>query len=156
MGDSFFNWAEVYFEPESGRRDVFIPREEAFNDFIKSNNIKNYSAQQFVKSMHAWCDYKSFVFNPEVLKNKDKRIIRKTHKKDYNGKILTVSTQQLDGSFKDVPREKVSTEMIYVQTENEIDLEAIKKRDQMETQQINGMVGGASVLNFGDEDGIPD
>ncbi|MFA6400910.1 MAG: hypothetical protein WCX31_04685 [Salinivirgaceae bacterium] len=103
MGDTFKNWADIYFfkdtsgkpgasEQNSSAIDVEISRQEAMEDFLKSSGQRNWTTNKFSKSMQAWADYTEYVIslNPEHMKNSSGRI-----------------SKYIDGK---------TTEMIYVQT----------------------------------------
>lgn len=119
MGDSFFNWADIYFSLEGGRLDQLIPRQEAFNDYIRNNNIKHYSTQRFSASLEAWCKYYQFEFNPKELKNKSGRVIAKALKRNPDGSTIKTIKPGGNGTFREV-EEKIATEMIYIKTKTNV------------------------------------
>lgn len=115
MGDAFMNWADVYFSEEGGKTNTMIVRSEAFNDFLKFSNLRNYTPQKFIHSLSAWCRFYHYELNPAQFKNSEGRIIRKAYKKDQNGHIVKTFKPQNDGTTKETA-EKVATEMIFVRT----------------------------------------
>lgn len=115
MGDAFMNWCDVYFSEESGRLNTMTIRAEAFHDFLKQSNIKNYSQHKFLHSLEAWCRYYRFDLNPIVFRNASGRITRKAFKKDFNGNLVKTLKPQADGSVKET-YEKQAVEMIFIKT----------------------------------------
>ncbi len=76
MGDVLRNWAEVYFNHETGRLDTIVSRSEAWDDYRKVSGGKK-SANGFKKGIKAFCEFKGYVFNPKELLSKDGRIIKR-------------------------------------------------------------------------------
>jgi len=104
MNANLKEWADVYFAPESGRLNEFVPKTEAFDDFMKASNQKGWSSQRFNRSIEAWCLYYHYEHNPIELHNKDGRVIRR-------------HMQQLRNKQGEVIGEKsVATEMIFIKT----------------------------------------
>lgn len=95
MTDGFKNWADVYFSPEGDHLDNLIPKTEAFEDYGSMTKSK-FSMNRFTKSLKAWCRYNKYILDPEGFYNSQGRII-----KFHNNK---------------------ATEMIYIQTRDEIDI----------------------------------
>ena len=109
MGDIFENWASVYFSKENGTTDKHITKHDALKDFIESTQQHKWTTHKFTKALKAFCRYNNYILNPESLLNSDGRIIRK-----------------IDGK---------ATEMVYVQTIEEINHE--------DTEQLNQLDYGA-------------
>lgn len=76
MGENFRDWADIYFDEQSGKLDVNLPRLEVFDDFKINTNTKDWKSQRFNKALKAWCKSKGYELNPDYIqKSKDKRII---------------------------------------------------------------------------------
>jgi hypothetical protein len=91
--EEFFQWASVYFSPESDKVNALIPKEEAFDDFKVKTNSYKWTINKFTASLRSYCRYESdriLALDPDQFRNQQGRIIRKE-----NGK---------------------ATEMIYIQT----------------------------------------
>ena len=102
MGDAFSDWASVYFSPESENVNCMVPRDVAFKNFEAVSNLKKWTPQRFLKALKAFCRHQSSYIkrlNPDEFKNETGRIIRKFENK--------------------------SSEMIYIQTTDEIDVTQI-------------------------------
>ena len=95
MGSQFNDWALIYFSQDGGNINTMRSKEDAMKDFINSSNVKNWSTQKFTKSLKAFCRKYGYTLNPKDYQNGQGRIIRKLYDK--------------------------ATEMIYVQTTEEID-----------------------------------
>lgn len=76
MGQSFLRWADVYFSEEAGRRDSWVIRKMAMDDFIRETNLTGWSTQAFTQRLAAWCRYKNLVLDPRELLNKDGRLVK--------------------------------------------------------------------------------
>lgn len=120
MGDAFLNWADVYFSEENNRLNVFVPRNDAFPDFLKVANNKLYSPQKFTHAIEAWCRYYNYVYNPHELRNSQGRVIRKTYKRNNDG---TYSNEQ------------VAAEMIYIHTKEKLDAGLFKEEKEVSPAQ---------------------
>ncbi|HCC51465.1 MAG TPA: hypothetical protein DEQ30_04915 [Porphyromonadaceae bacterium] len=99
MGEGFLDWAQVYFNEQSGNCNKLLPRQEVFDDFKTVSGLSKWTPHKFTKALKAYCDYDRNIMtlNPEEFRGTDGRII-----KQYNGK---------------------ATEMFYVQTNNELNIE---------------------------------
>lgn len=113
MGDTFFNWAEVYFSEGSPNCDKLLEKWKVIEDFQKDTKNKNWSTNKFTKALKAYCRYALHIkqLDPEEFKNKQGRIIRKSR----------IETQ-----------EEKRVEMIYIQTLDEINF--IQDDDNDNTQ----------------------
>lgn len=128
MGDAFLAWADVFFSEGSGKIDTLIPREEAYQDFLKQSNQKMYSASRFMPSMEAWCKYHGYALNPFELKNNGGRIIRKVPLRNPDGSYKMKDKMYKNGEIKQVYDTK-SAEMLYVKTkEGSIDMAELKEK----------------------------
>ncbi len=104
MGELFKNWADVYFHgsaeedkqqqipnmPKSRKLDVEIMKKDAYEAFIESSGAgKTWNSNRFTKSIKAWAQYWSYVYNPKDKCNTDDRIVHwrdgKTHEFFYIG-----------------------------------------------------------------------
>lgn len=77
MSESFKNWADVYFHPDSGRLDAFLIQEKIVADAISDTKNHKQTSNSVTKRLKAWCKYYGYVFNPEELASADGRIIKK-------------------------------------------------------------------------------
>lgn len=77
MGDGFQHWADVYFCEENKHLDELVPRQKAYDSCIKEINMKQLTAQGFMKKINAWCQFNDYTLNPKALQNKSGRVIRK-------------------------------------------------------------------------------
>lgn len=105
MTEAFREWADVYFSENSGNIDRLISKSDATKNFMEKTNQKKWTTQRFTKSLKAWARYTDWIIalDPEQFRNSQGRIIRK-----FNGE---------------------ATEMIYVQTKNELDPHSLTEDD---------------------------
>lgn len=75
MGDAFRGWANVYLSKENEKLDCHISRSDAFEDYKKTSGGKK-SANNFKKSIKAFCKLNNYVLNPLEEGVKDGRIIK--------------------------------------------------------------------------------
>lgn len=80
MGDAFRGWANVYFSKDNQNLDKLISRGDAFEDYKKTSGGKK-SANNFKKSVKAFCKLNNYVFNPVEAGVKDGRIIKNMNEK---------------------------------------------------------------------------
>lgn len=68
MADKFFEWAQDYFAPDSGRLDCLIERDSAVVDFRLKYNMKDITSQNFYKKMKAFAEYCTYIdeLNPSI------------------------------------------------------------------------------------------
>jgi hypothetical protein len=76
MGQSFLRWADVYFGEEAGRRDAWVIRKMAMDDFIRETNLNGWSTQAFTSRLVMWCKYKGIILDPAELLNSDGRLVK--------------------------------------------------------------------------------
>lgn len=83
MGGPFKDWADVYFDVNSGKLNAEIAREEVFNHCLEAVKNRKWTANKFKKSLAAWCKFQKYVLNPKEMctDEKQKRIIRKLDNK---------------------------------------------------------------------------
>ena len=112
MGEPFLDWAQVFFSEQSGNCNKFLPRHEVFKDFEITSGMSKWTSQRFLKALKAYCDYDRAVMalNPEELQGTGGRII-----KQYNGK---------------------ATEMFYIQTKEELNIELEYKESSGEMSEV--------------------
>lgn len=71
MGDSFKEWADVYFCQGSFMLDHELPREDVYKDFTNSTGLsaKLFTPQRFMKSLKAFCANTDYIkcLNPQHL-----------------------------------------------------------------------------------------
>ncbi len=101
MGEAFLDWAEVFFSENSGKLNINIIKEHAFNDFTTTTKNKTWTSHKFKSSLKRFCVYKNYELNPMDLIN--------TSKKD--GRII-------DNVYDDVFKRMKSHEMIHLRTKN--------------------------------------
>jgi len=105
------DWALVYFSEDAGNVDKPIVREEASTSYNVYNG-KKITPQQFSSKLKAFCKYYGYVFNPIELQDKNHKIIKKVVAKTYIAQSDT--WEALHGA------QKVSKEMFYIQTKDEL------------------------------------
>jgi hypothetical protein len=111
MTDVFFDWAQVYFSQGSENCDNCISRDKALLDFSNSTRQQKWTMNKFSKAIKAFCNLSDYVIclNPVEYQNTQGRIIRKVENK--------------------------STEMLYVQTKEDLNkLDFEKQNTPVETQ----------------------
>jgi hypothetical protein len=119
MGPNFEEWANVFFSPLSGNLDRFLVKGEAYQEFLRDQNLQksSYSTHKFKTSIKQYCIFSDFIFCPEELindrgpKGKDRRIIHNVMERRMNK----------DGDWQDGSK-KTSQELIYIQTDTDKEL----------------------------------
>ncbi|NKI28239.1 hypothetical protein HCG49_16925 [Arenibacter sp. 6A1] len=102
MGDAFRNWATVYFSESNDKLDRLISRVDAFQDYQRVAQGKK-SANNFKKSVKAYCKLNNFILNPkEIDKSGDGRIIQKFEGKSQE--LFYIKTK-LDTILTELPEE---------------------------------------------------
>jgi hypothetical protein len=101
MGDSFKNWADVYFNKESNRLDCRVNKGDAFDSCKKETNNMKLSAQGFKTHLKTFCEYYGYLFNPTNECTQDDKII--------------------------INNEGKTTEMIFIKTSNNIQLNLLEQ-----------------------------
>lgn len=110
MGQAFLRWADVYFSEEGSRRDAYVIKRIALEDFLRETKLTGWSTQAFTSRLVAWCRYKNLILDPAELQNKEGRLIKNVP--DYHW-------DQREKSWIKSNTKKTS-EMIYIQTPGEI------------------------------------
>jgi len=80
MGATFEDWAATYFAPEGDHLDRLLPRQEAFDDYVRTSGIgSKYTMHKFTAQLRAFCRYRDYVdeLNPRELCNSQGRITRR-------------------------------------------------------------------------------
>ena len=82
-GESFLNWADVFFCIGGENVDKLVCREVAFQDFVGHVRPKNYTMKAFSRSLRSYCRYAEHIIelDPVELRNSQNRIIRKVEGK---------------------------------------------------------------------------
>jgi hypothetical protein len=76
MGESFLEWAEVFFHEDNNSLDQFVVKQDAFEDYKKYAKV-TWQMQRFTKAMKAFCELKGYLLDPDEFKNTEGRIIRR-------------------------------------------------------------------------------
>lgn len=80
MGANFEDWAQVYFSPDAGRLDTFLPRAKVFEDFkANGGRVQGMTPQTFMKKLRAFVLLCPWIeeLNPKHLQNSSGRIVRR-------------------------------------------------------------------------------
>lgn len=82
MGDSFEDWANIYFAPDATEHlDTLIPRSAAFQDFLTATGgaTRNIKMPTFTKKLQAFARFAPHIhtLNPPELRNSQNRISRR-------------------------------------------------------------------------------
>lgn len=113
MGPNFQDWANAFFSEQGDKIDRLLVREVAFKDF--THNVPGkWTPQSFMDKLKAFCKLNSYVLNPKQFQDKKGKIIRKVEQKYYDQKSNT---------WTDVGAAKITKEMIYIQTKDEVEKE---------------------------------
>ncbi len=100
MGDTYKEWADVYFSTEGSFVDCEVSRIGAYEHFKDSTKNRTFSAIRFKKATEAFCIYNGYTLNPKELINDID-----------NGRIIR--RKESDGS---------TEEKFYIQTKPEINM----------------------------------
>ncbi|MDR0714796.1 MAG: hypothetical protein LBF89_11160 [Bacteroidales bacterium] len=103
MGQTFHDWAVVYFDADGEHVNVMLPKDDTKNEYLRASGAKNWTTNRFSKSLKSFCNKYGYRLNPKEYRNTSGRIIRK-----HDGK---------------------SVEMIYIQTTDEIDAAELAKQE---------------------------
>ncbi len=80
MGANFEDWAQVYFSPDAGRLDTFLPRAKVFEDFkANGGRVQGMTPQTFLRKLKAFVLLCPWIeeLNPKHLQNSSGRIVRR-------------------------------------------------------------------------------
>lgn len=107
MGDTFFNWAEVYFSPEGDKINQELVKKDAMEDFLKDTNTapRFVTPNNFKKKLQAYCKFSGLLFNPE---SKGKRIIKKVDGKAVE--MIRLEDSRATPLASDIPNEQTECE----------------------------------------------
>jgi hypothetical protein len=115
MGQTFHEWANVYFSNISGNLDREICRSDCFEDFKMETKINSWTSQKFSNALRAFCRLYDYTLNPVELCNNNGRIIRKKdHKAIEMFYIQTkpeLAPESLADSNADMSDESVQSKM---------------------------------------------
>ena len=93
MGDTFRNWADVYFSEEAGSLDVLISRADAFQSYFKDGGGKK-NSNNFKKAVKAFCKLNNYVLNPKDYEFvKDGRIIQRHGADNKSQELFYIKTK---------------------------------------------------------------
>lgn len=95
MGDSFKNWADVYFSKDSARLDVRVNKIEAFDSCRKETNNNKLSAQGFKGHLKTFCEYYGYTFNPASECTTEDKIIVNDNGKTTEMIYLSTKTKTI-------------------------------------------------------------
>lgn len=72
MGEAFFQWAEMYFDPQASFLNTRIPRKDMYSAFIGTFSDSRYgvTASNFRSKLLCYCEFKGYHVNPS-RPNKD-------------------------------------------------------------------------------------
>ncbi len=94
MGGRFFEWAEGYFNAESGRLDKLLSKSEAKDDYTNSEKIRDLSTQKFTDYCKKYAAYHGYEFNPAEYQNSQFRIMREINGKKQEGIYFSTKKTQ--------------------------------------------------------------
>lgn len=100
MGESFKDWADVYFSIDGDRVNKPIVKSEAFKEFKdETGAAKMMTIHKFTKKLKAWAKYTPYVIklDPLELKNAQGRIIRK-NSENKSEEHIYVQTKPIEDS----------------------------------------------------------
>jgi hypothetical protein len=114
MGETFLDWAEVYFSPESGNCDRLLPYSDVILEYKTQTGQHKLSTILFTQKLRAYCDYDQTIlaYNPTLLRNGTGRIIRKKDGKAtaflyVQRKSTIYESSEYAATTEDVPEEKM-------------------------------------------------
>lgn len=86
MGDAFMGWAEAFFLTKEINQDnieqfkyldQFFSKEYAFEEFMKTTQLRKWTSNKFKKALKAFCQWNNWILNPKELHNSGARIVQK-------------------------------------------------------------------------------
>lgn len=103
MTDIFFDWAQVYFSPESENCNTLKPKTEALKAFGDDTKNMKWTMNKFSKALKAYCRYADYIIdlNPKELCNTSGRIIRKIDNKATE--MIFIQTKEINYAAIDEP-----------------------------------------------------
>jgi len=63
-GDTFTDWADVYFNENPDKLNKYISKKELFEEYENHAGKRSKTAKNFKKSLTAWCNFKGYEFQP--------------------------------------------------------------------------------------------
>jgi hypothetical protein len=106
IGVNFLGWADIYFSEEGGKRDSYVIKQVANDDFIKETKTTGWTAQAFSKRLKLWAAFRGLTLNPKDLRNADGRMVKTLPAYEFD---IRSKTWAKTGSTK-------TTEVVYIQT----------------------------------------
>lgn len=105
MGANFEDWADGYFAPESGHLDILIVRQEAFENFQRTTNMKNLKMQWFSRALQAYANLHAgeVELNPAELLNGSGRLIRRNPQTGVATEYIYMKTAGKEADGADAP-----------------------------------------------------
>ncbi len=79
MTEPFKNWADLYFNEQGERLNKEENKKDAYEDFVATARMKNWTMNRFTKALRFWCLYQGYTFNPPEIANSNGRIINKVN-----------------------------------------------------------------------------
>ncbi|MFQ3578555.1 MAG: hypothetical protein SNJ71_00260 [Bacteroidales bacterium] len=67
IGQNFNDWADNYFVQDGENADKIISKQEAFENYMKTVNIKGITSNRFTRNLKDWCKLKGYIYNPAPL-----------------------------------------------------------------------------------------
>lgn len=125
MGESFLEWAEVFFHEDNNSLDQFVVKQDAFEDYKKYAKV-TWQMQRFTKAMKAFCELKGYLLDPDEFKNTEGRIIRRSQRPDNTNRAMEMIFIK---TKKDVPEIGKAPDVKMPDTGSDI-------FDQISTQQL--------------------
>jgi len=110
MGVTFHDWANAFFAEAGDKVNRLIVRDVAFKDYLYNNGGKM-TAQSFLERLKAFCKLNGYVLNPKKFQDKNRKIIHKVQRTQYDPKTNT---------WIDLPGAKETKELLYIQTVDEL------------------------------------
>ena len=77
MGDNFREWAEAYFAPDGSHVNRLVPKDDAYNDFIRTARPRSqWTMKGFTMSVRAFCQWAPWIaeLDPEEYRNTQGRV----------------------------------------------------------------------------------
>nr|WP_294897787.1 hypothetical protein [uncultured Pedobacter sp.] len=105
IGINFLAWAQVYFAEESGRRDAYVIRSVAFEDFLRETKV-TMRINGFTSRIKHFARLMGLQLDPPEICNKDGRLVKTINEFNWNNR---------ERQWIRLPSKKTS-EMIYLRT----------------------------------------
>lgn len=110
IGKDFMEWADLYFDTESGLLDAYVPRYKAFHNYEQS--VKNSVGDRlFKEKLEMWAEFRGYKLNPSEVQGyrvDGRRITQRAVKETYDAR---------EGTWvKKLSAEPMIVEFVYIQT----------------------------------------